>query len=260
LRYNSSRRLAFTDGTMVPTSDEETYLGAIFTTTGSMDPEINQRIRSTMAAWRKMPIYWQKATTPTRTKLIIFDTMIRSKLVYGLESAPLLTAQRIRLNALQLKGLRNILKLQTTYMDRANTNERVMALANERYNKDAKPNQIRTIKPFAEYIDQRSQQLLGHILRAAKTDLMASTTVHHGTLRPVQYQGQRIGRPRIQWLQDTLRTAWPNVRRIYLNNSEGENETTETIGSHNTPWFWVGGQGNPTQHKCMIKAAMDRNL
>ena len=67
-----------------------------------------------------------------RFKLIALDAVIRSKLMYGLESAQLNEPQLKRLDLFHLKGLRKILRLETTYMNRANTNEEIYKDANEK--------------------------------------------------------------------------------------------------------------------------------
>ena len=64
-------------------------------------------------------------------KILVFDAVIRSKLLYGLETAMLTDAAQHKLNVFQLKGLRKILRMKTTFVDRANTNARVLVKANE---------------------------------------------------------------------------------------------------------------------------------
>ena len=54
------------------------------------------------------------------------DAVLRSQLLYGLESAELGMTLLNKLDTFQLKGLRKILKLDTTYVNRANTNRAVM--------------------------------------------------------------------------------------------------------------------------------------
>ena len=48
-------------------------------------------------------------------KLIVYDAVIRSKLMYGLESLQLIKEIRKSLDASQLKGLKQILKTKTTW-------------------------------------------------------------------------------------------------------------------------------------------------
>ena len=57
--------------------------------------------------------------------------IIKTKLMYGLYLIALTQAQSKRLNAVQHKGLRKILNLKTTYIDRRNTTESLFQRANE---------------------------------------------------------------------------------------------------------------------------------
>ena len=91
-----------------------------------------------MGTWKKMGPYWKKAAVPNRVKLLAYDALIRSKLVYAFETATLNINAKKRIDAFQLKGLRQILKLKTTFVDRRNTNERVFELANKAINTGAK--------------------------------------------------------------------------------------------------------------------------
>ena len=60
----------------------------------------------------------------------MYDAVIRSKLTYGLEAVQVNDSLNKKTDAFQLKGLRQILGLQTTYVNRANTNEHVFSTAN----------------------------------------------------------------------------------------------------------------------------------
>ena len=54
--------------------------------------------------------------------------------IYGLESVQINDSLKNKIDAFQLKGLRQILKLQTTYMNRTNSNEHVFRVANDTVN------------------------------------------------------------------------------------------------------------------------------
>lgn len=64
-------------------------------------------------------------------KLLVHDMTIRSKLMYGLESAALTDSALNKLDTFQLKGIRRILELKTTAVNRAWTNEHLINKANE---------------------------------------------------------------------------------------------------------------------------------
>ena len=69
--------------------------------------------------WFKMAPYWKASNANQKWKLIIFDAVIRSKLLYGLETVHLTSALLKQNDAFQLRGLRKILGLAPTFVDRA---------------------------------------------------------------------------------------------------------------------------------------------
>ena len=66
-----------------------------------------------------------------RDKITVVNAVIRSKLLYGLESTQLNQNLLNKLNVIQLKGLRQILHITTTYIDRTHSNEYVINKAQE---------------------------------------------------------------------------------------------------------------------------------
>ena len=64
--------------------------------------------------------------------------IVKAQLLYGLHLIALTKAQKQRINAFQFKGLRKILNLKTTYIDRTLSNDRVFAIANETIIRDTK--------------------------------------------------------------------------------------------------------------------------
>jgi hypothetical protein len=120
----------FSDGTRVTQKDEVKYLGCQINNTSDVNKELNGRIAACMATLKGLHAFWRHSDCPIRFKLQAFDAVIRSKLLYGLESAQLNEPHQRRLNTFQLKGLRKILHMQTTFVNRENTNERVITYAN----------------------------------------------------------------------------------------------------------------------------------
>ena len=98
-----------------------------------MDPkhEIRKRISATMAVLKQLDVFWLKASCSKEWKMLVYNAAIVSKLLYGLESLEPTDATGSLLNTFQLKGLRMILKLHTTFVQRQNTNEYVHRRANE---------------------------------------------------------------------------------------------------------------------------------
>ena len=74
---------------------------------------------------------WRHSDCPQKFKILVQDAVVKSKLLYRLESAELTHTEKRRLDVFQQRGPRKILKLDTTYINRANTNAEVYELANQ---------------------------------------------------------------------------------------------------------------------------------
>ena len=68
----------------------------------------------------------------------MFQEVIRTKLLYGLESAQLTVRLQNRLDVMQLRGPRHILIMKTSYVDRSSTNQRVYERASEEFGHNKK--------------------------------------------------------------------------------------------------------------------------
>ena len=132
--------IKFGDGTKVPIKPEAKYLGCRLNEKGNVAKEINQRISECYITWRKLEEFWKHADCQLREKLIVYDAIIRSKLMYGLESAHLTETLKEKLDVFQRKGLRQIMKLPTTFgqmeanKPRSNTNDKIILLVNAKIN------------------------------------------------------------------------------------------------------------------------------
>ena len=83
----------FRDGTPVPRTQEAKYLGCSINQEGSMPAELSKRISICMTVVKKLDLFWRHSTCPTPFKLTVLDAVIRAKLLYGMDSAQLNTAQ-----------------------------------------------------------------------------------------------------------------------------------------------------------------------
>ena len=101
--------------------DEAVYLGVELNTKVDIKKEINKRYKEVIISWKRLGEFWKHGNSSTKDKLIIFNALIKSKLMYGLEGAQLNFNHLQKLNTMQLKGLRQILNITTTYMDRTHT-------------------------------------------------------------------------------------------------------------------------------------------
>ena len=138
-------------------------------------------------------------------KLQVYDAVVKSKVAYGLESAQLTNALKAKFDTFQLKGLRQILRMQATYMNRANTNEKVYQQATEHL---AEKHPDKQVQRLSAYIDEKGLKLLGHLLRAMDDDPVRASCLRSGTAAPKHLDVKRTGRPRQSWMETKMQEAW----------------------------------------------------
>ena len=97
-----------------------------------------ENVRS-IRSMEKLEVYWKHSNCSVRQKLIVYDSIIRTKLIYGMEGAQINDhIKKKRIDSFQLKGIRQIIKMKTTYGQqvsgeaKTNTNKKVMEEANAR--------------------------------------------------------------------------------------------------------------------------------
>ena len=92
---------------------------------------------------------------------MVLDAVIRSESLYGSESAQIILAQQRRIEIFQLNGLRQILKLTATYVERANMNAAVFRKANDAIrNETLEGKAPKLVKPFVTcYLNSRMKRL-----------------------------------------------------------------------------------------------------
>ena len=152
----------------------------------------------------------------TAFKITALDAVLRSKLLYGIDSAQLTPSHQRRIEVFQLKGLRKILKMTTTYVERNNSNAEVFRRANEKIQQETPDGKIpKQIVPFVtSYLNSRMKKLarisrmqnehpVKHITLAPNTE---------GNIIPWNPPNRRVGRPRFKWVTETTKDMWNNIR------------------------------------------------
>ena len=178
---------------------------------GDPKKEVSKRISECMAILNKMDPCWKHLENPTKWKLRIYDAVIKTKLLYGLESVQLNDSLKKRLDAFQLKGLRKILRMSTTFVDRANTNQTVYAHAEQQMNLgvDATSHKYKQIKKLSEaYETKRRMVTLGIIKQRNTNDPKIKITMQRDTLALTEYNKKRVGRPKNVWWHYALVELW----------------------------------------------------
>ena len=138
----------------------------------------------------------------------VLDAVIRAKLLSALHTAELNKSTLSRLDTLQLKGLRKILRMETTFVNRANTNERVFERANAACRVDAT---ARKIRPFSDVYREWKIRLYEQILQLDPEDPVRGATLNEDTLTDKRFERSRVGRPRLKWAAETQRDFWKST-------------------------------------------------
>ena len=112
-------------GKLVPRKNSATYLGTLLTDTFDNRAEVSNRIGDCIATCNRLKLFWNKANNSIKWKVQVFNAIVRSKLLYGLECVQLTNAELSTLNAFQNKSLRRILHIPPTFIDREQTNAKM---------------------------------------------------------------------------------------------------------------------------------------
>ena len=115
----------FKDKTRILEKEEVKYLGCQLNHTGSANKETTKRVINARITLQKLQTFWRRSNCPTAYKIIALDAVVRSKLIYGTDAMQLNEPEQKKMEKIHLQGLRKILKWDTTYINRENTNEKI---------------------------------------------------------------------------------------------------------------------------------------
>ena len=88
------------------TDDHALYLGTEISSSCNPREEIQRRINITNPALKKLELFWSKASCNPKWKLQVYNAVVISRLLYGLENIDGTEAVNNMLDTFQLKGLR----------------------------------------------------------------------------------------------------------------------------------------------------------
>jgi len=215
---NNRQFIKFGDNTRLARDKEATYLGNVLNDKASVQNEVNAKLQLTKLTWMKMQLFWKNDNdrSSIKWKIIVYDAVIRSKLLYGLETVHLTKSLCKKIDAFHLRGLRKILNIPTTFIDRSNTNQYVINKANEAMNHNANNRTNRNVNGtvqqlpnkkqivlFSDMLKNKRMKLAEHIIRAPSSDPLRQVTYEMNTAKPKQYGKRRIGGPKQQWVYQT---------------------------------------------------------
>jgi len=89
------------------------YLGNRLNKKASVREETTYQMQQVTGTWKRLQTYWKATDASKKWQLLAYDATVKSKLLYGLETAQASNADLKRIDAFQLRGLRQILGKKT---------------------------------------------------------------------------------------------------------------------------------------------------
>ena len=103
-------------------AEEPAYLGGLLTRKVKMTSKTLNRIAYGTSPWRNLDIVWKETQCSVENTILIHNAVIHFKLPHTLETVAIPANLMSKLEAFQLKGLRKILGMAATFVNRPNTN------------------------------------------------------------------------------------------------------------------------------------------
>lgn len=163
--------------------DSFPYLGSIVTPDGGADEDVSSRIKKDKAAFAQLRSVWRSKEIILNTKICIFDSNVKSVLLYGSETWRVTQSINNKLQTFCNRCLRSILGV---WWPRIISNDELLRRTKQ--------------KRVGEDIRLRKWRWIGHTLR--RKNSIAREALEWNP------QGQRrIGRPRKTWRSSVLEEA-----------------------------------------------------
>ena len=202
--------MTFPDNTKVQRKKEAIYLGCTLIKGSKVGREIQRRIGDCMETLKKLDLFWLHSSCPVGFKILVHNSIIRSKLLYSLNTTNITAADRKKLDVFQLKGLRKILHLKTTAVDKNNSNQKVYELARSALTNEGWKN-IK-LELFSETYHRQRKVLLGRILKRKREDPVRKITINEDSFLFRTIKKRRVGRPRHKWIDEIAGQVWTEQR------------------------------------------------
>ena len=162
----------------------------------------------------KLKEFWKGCNAPLKWKLQVYNAVIVSQLIYGLNTIHLTDSCLQSLDTFQLRGLRQILRIEAAYFSGISHNkvlEKANIVMNSGENLDITWEQFKVEKQGANVkierlsilLEQKQKTLMGHLIRTGEQDgIMREVSI--GTdpnkISRITTNKRRVGRPRQNWV------------------------------------------------------------
>ena len=162
-----------------------------------------------MTSLNKLHIYFYNSDNTTTRKLQMFNAVLRAKMMYGLETIVMNTRVLNMLDTFQLKCLRKILQIPTTYIDRQYSNAVIRQQVNDRL-KAAKKKPMETL---TEFHNRMRISYLIKLIKAGDSEPGTSVTLNPTTLEEIEHGKKRVGQPKKNWFRVAMQDLWVIVKK-----------------------------------------------
>ena len=161
------------------------YLGALISKDGRPDSEITRRLGGAIADYRALSNLWAHSNINKKDKLQYLHALVVARLVHGLSTLWMVTAQKHHLDGFYCRCLRHILRIPPAYISRV-SNAKVLAEAGS--------------IPLSKQILHNQLLLLCRVARSpTSSPLRQSTSIGNTLLLQIRAFVRRRGRPRQDW-------------------------------------------------------------
>jgi hypothetical protein len=156
-----------------------------------------------MVTLKKLDIFWRHSNCPVRFKIQAVDAVVRSKLLYGMETAQLNEGELRRIEIVHLKILRKLKGMKTTFVNRNNTNREVYRRVNQAMENEGGK---RKVVPFKRAYLRSKVKRMAKIVREEGSE--GNKIFFRKGLEEWDYCNRRVGRPKYSWTKKALGELW----------------------------------------------------
>ena len=165
------------------------------------------RIREAMGALKRMQTFWRHSNCTLNFTLNVIQAVLFSKVLVRLESAELQATALQALDVFHLKCLRKVHKMETTYVNRANTNQEVLKRGSEQIREGKK------IKMLSQVYTERKQLFLDKVAMADESDPIRRITFQDNSMEPIIHRPRRVGRPKAKLANEECKIIWDKIQQ-----------------------------------------------
>ena len=234
---NTTPSIHFADGTKKTHKPEVKYLGCMLNRKCDPSKKIKLRKAECQLTLKKLDRFWCHSACTKTFKVRVLNAVIRSKLLYGFESAQLNQTDLTSLDAFHKKGLRKIMHWKTTYQGsdnpilRENKDENLWDTINkmlqhewqqsENTKKEKATAEGRMHRPspqpkplasFSDYYKQERRKMLADLLTRPLTDPQRAVTFEPHFVKQVDHGVKRRGGQRLKWVREAATDYWSTYK------------------------------------------------